>query len=160
MDKASSNMPSRHTIARILFLAAIVWTPLGCGQSGPAYWPISGKVTFQGKPVGNGQIRFCNSKAGIDVVESLDAEGRYTVVTGKRKGVPGGQYQVAVMPKLDFSNVKCNKDGRPLPSTMPSVSERNPPNIPAKYHDPATSGLTMTVKPESNTFDVDMQPTK
>ena len=132
---------------------------MGCGPFGPAYWPISGKVTFQRKPIAAALVRFSNPKAGIDVVASLDADGRYTVVTGDRKGLPEGQYQVAVMPKLDFSKVKCDKDGRPLPSTMPSALERNPPNIPGKYRDPATSGLTVTVKPESNTFDLDMQPT-
>jgi hypothetical protein len=160
MDKVFPNISCRYPIARRLCLAAIALTLLGCGRSGPAYWSIGGKVTFQGKPVGSASIRFCNPKAGIDVVESLDAEGQYTVVTGDRKGLPEGPYQVAVMPKLDFSKLKCEPDGRPIPSTMPSSSERNPPNIPQKYHDPATSGLTVTVKPASNTFDVDMQPTK
>jgi hypothetical protein len=64
------------------------------------------------------------------------------------------------MPKLDFSRVKCEPNGRPIPSTMPSAAEKNPPNIPQKYQDPATSGLTLTVKPASNTFDVDMQPAR
>lgn len=139
---------------------AVIATMLsGCGPSGPTYWPISGKVTFQGQPVAVGQIRFCNPSAGIDVIESLNIDGQYTIITGDRKGLPEGQYQVAVMPKLDFSKVKSDKNGRPILSSMPSSSERNPPNIPLKYHDPAASGLTVTVKPESNTFDVDMQPT-
>jgi hypothetical protein len=132
----------------------------GCGPSGPAYWPISGKVTFQGKPVAIGEIRFCNSKIGIDVVESLKGDGQYVVVTGKRNGLPEGEYQVAIMPKLDFSKVKCEKDGRPIASTMPTPLERNPPNIPRNYRSPATSNLTVTVKPTSNTFDVDMQPAR
>lgn len=157
MSKAFPNISCRYTIARLLCLAALALTLLGCGRSGPAYWPISGKVTFQGKPVGSASIRFCNSKAGIDVVELLDANGQYTVVTGDRKGIPEGQYEVAVMPKLDFSNAKCDENGLPVRSTMPSALERNPPNIPTKYHDPATSGLTLTVKAEPNTFDVDMQ---
>jgi hypothetical protein len=158
MNKVFSSISShRHASVTLLCLAAIALTLLGCGRSGPAYWPVGGKVTFQGKPIGIASIRFCNPKAAFDVVESLDAKGQYTVVTGDRKGMPEGQYEVAVMPKLDFSNVKCDKDGFPLLSTMPSALERNPPNIPAKYHDPATSGLVVTVKPESNTFDVDMQ---
>lgn len=105
-----------------------------------------------------GQIRVCNAKAGIDIVESLNAAGQYTIITGHKQGLPEGQYQIAIMPKLDFSRMQCEPSGRPIPSTMPSQAERNPPNIPQKYHDPATSGLTLTVKPDSNTFDVDMQP--
>lgn len=158
MNKIPQKMLRCSGHAWLLLLAGIAASvTCGCGRSGPAFWPISGKVTFQGKPVVVGQIRFCNPKVGIDVIESLDARGQYTVITGDRKGLPEGQYQVAVMPKLDFSKVKCDASGRPIPSTMPSALERNPPNIPAKYQDPATSGLTMTVKPESSVCDVDMR---
>jgi hypothetical protein len=159
------NNLSKKTLPSVQ-VTEFVWSVLmaamlsGCGPSGPAYWPVSGKVTFQGKPVTVGQIRFCNPAAGIDVIESLDAQGQYAILTGERKGLPEGPYQVAVMPKLDFSRVKCDPTGRPIPSTMPSASERNPPNIPQKYQDPATSGLTLTVKPTPNTFDVDMQPAR
>jgi predicted small lipoprotein YifL len=156
-------IPSRtqtrcRSTVQLLCSAAILATVCGCGRAGPAYWPVRGKVTFQGKPVAVGQIRFSNPAAGIDVVESLDTDGQYAIITGDRKGLPEGQYQVAVIPKLDFSKVKCDTSGRPIPSTMPSSAERNPPNIPQKYHDPAASGLTATVKPTANTFDVDMQP--
>lgn len=153
-----SQKPScRRSTVQLLGCAAILAVLWGCGRSGPAYWPISGKVTFQGKPVAVGQIRFCNPKQGIDVIESLRADGQYTIITGKRQGLPEGQYQVAIVPKLDFSRMKRAPDGLPIPSTMPSAAERNPPNIPQKYHDPAASGLTVTVKSEPNTFDVDMQ---
>ncbi len=150
----------RCSTTLLLCLAATVATLTGCGRSGPAYWPISGRVTFQGKPVTVAEIHISNPKVGIDILETLDAEGRYTVITGDRKGLPEGQYRVAITPKLDFSRAKCGADGRPIPSTMPSEAERNPPNIPKKYHSPSTSGLTLTVKPESNTFNVDMQPAR
>jgi hypothetical protein len=149
--------PRRCSTVPLLCSAAVLASFWGCGQSGPAYWPISGKVTFQGKPVSVGQIRFCNPKAGIDVVESLDSGGKYAIIMGNRRGLPEGEYQVAIIPKLDFSRMKSDEHLRPIPSTMPSEAERNPPNIPKKYHDPITSGLTVTVKPEPNTFDVDMQ---
>jgi hypothetical protein len=139
-------------------MAAIILS--GCGPSGPSYWPIRGRVTFQGEPIAAGQIRFCDPKSGVDVVQPFETDGRYVIITGKRKGLPEGRYQVAIIPKLDFSKVKCDKNGLPVPSTMPSAAERHPANIPQKYHDPATSGLTVIVKPESNTFDVDMQPAR
>lgn len=146
--------------ALIAFVCVVLLTALlsGCRPSGPAYWPISGKVTFQGTPVAIGQIHICNAKAGIDIIESLDANGQYTIVTGRKQGLPEGEYQVAIIPKLDFSRMKCEPNGRPIPSTMPSEAERNPPNIPRKYRDPATSGLTLTVKSGANLFDIDMQP--
>ena len=49
-----------------------------------------GKVTFQGKPVAIGQIRFCNPKAGIDVVESLKTDGHYVIITGSQRGLAEG----------------------------------------------------------------------
>jgi hypothetical protein len=130
---------------------------IGCGSSGPAYWPVSGKVTFRGKPVTVAKIRFCSTAAGLDVVMPLEADGQYNIVTGDHQGLREGQYQLAITPKLDFSKAKRDENGVFIPSTMPSETERFPPNIPRKYHDPVTSGLTLTVKPESNTFDVDMQ---
>jgi predicted small lipoprotein YifL len=157
MCKVSRKPSCRRSTVQLLCSAAILAALWGCGRSGPAYWPISGKVTFQGKPVALGQIRFSNPKQGIDVVESLRTDGQYTIITGKRQGLPEGQYQVAIVPKLDFSKMKRDSNGLPIPSTMPSAAERHPPNIPQKYHDPATSGLTLTVKPEPNTLDVDMQ---
>ena len=156
MNDLSRKLSILTASSRCACVAAFLALAAGCGPSGPNYWPISGKVTFHGKPVTNGQIRFCNFKTGIDVVESLNPEGQFKIVTGVRNGLPEEEYQVAVMPKLDFSRVKSDKNGFPIPSTMPSEAERNPPNIPRKYRDPMTSGLKMTVKPESNTFNVDM----
>ena len=125
----------------------------GCGQSGPKYWPVSGKVTFRGKPVVAASIRFSNPGAGVDVVAELDADGQYVII-GEKTGLPEGMYQVAVVPKLNYDNIQQTPGGLVIPSSMPSM---NRPDIPTRYHDPATSGLTMTVKPEPNAFDVEMQ---
>ena len=146
-----------HRIAWLVCFAATALTPWGCGRSGPEYWPVRGNVTFRGKPVAVGLVRFSNPQMGVDVVAELDADGKYVIVTAGGRGLPKGRYHVAIVSKVDFSKVKSAPDGLPIPSTMPSAAERNPPNIPQKYHDPATSGLTLTVKPEPNTFDVDMQ---
>lgn len=147
----------RRTI-RLVCLAAIVLMLPGCGRSGPEYWPVSGKVTFRGKPVATASVRFSNPQAGVDVVAELDADGKYVILTAGGKGLPEGTYQMAVVPNVSFANVKTTPGGLVLPSSMPSAQKMNTPNIPERYHDPATSGLTMTVKPESNTFDVDMRP--
>jgi hypothetical protein len=151
-QKSSYHRP----IARLVCFATVISAVFGCSHPGPAYYPISGKVTFQGKPVAVGSIQISNPKAGIDVVTPLNPDGQYTIITANRKGLPDGDYQVAIMPNPDFSKVQMGKNGRPIPSTMPSFEELNPPNIPSKYHDPMTSGLTLTVKPEANVLDIDM----
>jgi hypothetical protein len=146
-----------HRITRFVgfaIMALIVW---GCGQSGPRYWPINGRVTFQAKPVANASIRFINLKLGIDVLAKLDADGKYEVVSGKKMGLPEETYQVAIAPEVDISNLKVTKTGLVVAIGPPPPPPRN---IPERYHEPDTSALSLTVKPESNTFDVDMQPAK
>lgn len=131
-------------------LAVAVIAISGCGQSGPKLRPVSGKVTFQGKPVVEGSIRFSNPRAGVDIVAKLGADGTYAVAMARGAGLPEETYQIAIVP---------NRKSAPT-GTFVASPEPNPSDIPPKYRDPATSGLTMTVKPESNVFDVDMQKSK
>lgn len=142
-------------IARYVILAAIALTWAGCGSSGPKYWPISGRVTFQGKPVTKASIRLTNVKTGIDVLATLNADGTYEILSGKKTGLPEATYQVSIVPDVDISNFKQTETG-----LLVAVGPPPPPpqNIPTRYQEPNTSGLTLTVKPESNAFDVDMQP--
>ena len=143
----------KRRIPRSACFAALAFLICGCGPSGVKHWPVSGKVTFRGKPVTAASVRFSNPETGTDVVAELGPGGEY-VVTGEKAGLPEGTYRVAVIPKVSFDNVKSTPGGLVVPSSMPST---NPPDIPVRYHKPATSGLTMTVKPESNTYEVDMR---
>jgi hypothetical protein len=123
---------------------------LGCGAKGPKLAPVTGKVTFQGKPVESGMVRFSNPQAGIDIMALLQPGGTYSVRMAKGDGLPEGSYSVAVLPPRIVAPVGTMK--------MPPVPPR--PDIPPKYREPATSGLTLTVKPEANTLDINMQPGK
>ena len=48
----------RRRITWLVCFAAMALMLWGCGRSGPKYWPVSGKVTFRGKPVAVGLVRF------------------------------------------------------------------------------------------------------
>ena len=109
--------------------------------------PVAGKVTFQGKPVTAGMIRFSNTQAPVDMLARLGPDGYYEVIRGHGPGLPEGTYQVAIVPP---------RPDRPLGPMAPSKPVEFP-NIPEKYRQPSTSGLTLTVKPGRNNFDVDMQ---
>ena len=119
----------------------------GCGRSGPQQWPTTGRVTLQGQPV-EGSIRFSNPKTGVDLVVRLDKDGKYAVVTSAGTGLPEGDYRVAVVPPKRHAPVGT--------FTMPPETKKS--NIPPKYREPSTSGLTCSVKAETNVLDVDMQP--
>lgn len=153
-DAAKGSMHNRRVV-RCAILATMAFVLAGCGSSGPKYWPISGRVTFQGEPVTKASIRLTNAKAGIDVLAKLDADGKYEILGGKKMGLPEATYQVSIVPDVDISNLKQTKTG-----VMVAVGPPPPPprNIPPRYQKPGASGLTLTVKPESNVFDVDMQP--
>ena len=143
-----------HRITRFVGFAMMALMLSGCGQSGPKYWPVDGGVTFRGKPVTKASIRFTNLKLGIDVLAKLNADGKYEILSGEKMGLPEETYQVAVIPEVDVSHFKMTKGGLMVPTGPPPPP---PSDIPERYYEPGTSGLTLTVKPESNTFDVDMQ---
>ena len=120
---------------------------IGCGPSRAKLYPVSGKVTFQGKPVAAGMIRFSNPQAGIDMLARI-GDGGYDVVMDRGRGLPAGSYRVAVMPPLapqQFGPIKAHQ-------------RRECADIPERYRRPSSSGLALTVQPGLGSFDVDMQP--
>ena len=130
-------------------LAVIGFALSGCGGgSREGSQPVSGKVTFQGKPVSAGTIRFSNPQAAIDMTADLRPDGTYEVITDRGAGLPEGTYQVAIMPPRIDIPVGIGR--------LPKAPECR--DIPTKYRQPSTSGLTLTVKPDVKSFDVDMKP--
>jgi hypothetical protein len=130
----------------VLLFYLSVASLVGCHHSGPQYNPVTGKVTFRGQPVADGRIRFNNPQAPVDVTAILKSDGSYEIVMASGKGMPEGTYAVAVLPPMAKSSL----------GPMVSVKPQSYPNIPDKYRNPSTSGLTFVVKSGNNTFDVDM----
>jgi hypothetical protein len=122
----------------------------GC-RARPKLCPLSGHVTFKGQAVTEGLIRFSNPQAGVDVTASLRSDGAYEAAMSQGAGLPPGVYRVAVTPPL------AQMPSDPA-KTVPKLREF--PNIPTKYRDVSTSGLTLTLEPGGSRFDVDMQPDK
>ena len=89
---------------------------------------VTGKVTLQGKPLGDGDISFVSldKKEPKVMTAALAADGTYTA-----KDVPPGKYAVSV------AGAKTK--------------------TPAKYATTDTSGLTVEVKAGANTFDVELK---
>jgi hypothetical protein len=130
------------TLAALLLLS-------GCGGAKDTPRPVSGKVTLRGKPVAAGFVRFCNPQAGVDILAPLQSNGAYEVMTAKGTGLPEGTYQVAIMPP---------RVSIPLGPMKPAAKPPRDQDIPKKYADPSTSGLTFIVTAGENHFDLDMKP--
>jgi hypothetical protein len=116
----------------------------GCGRPTGS---VSGKVTYQGKPLTSGLVifvdkdGFVSQPAGIEIDGTYVAQGVYvgpTKVCVETHPLSGGDGGAAVM-----------KDGKevPRPRYVP---------LPAKYKDAKQTDLGLDVKPGANVFDIEL----
>ena len=137
---------------------------VGCDSGGNKQFPakVTGKITYNGNAVKGGTVGFLPAGATAPLKFSIAADGSYnapdlpegpvsiTVETesvspekkqrtygGKGKGPPGGQGPSSY-----------------LPAGATTVSPDFYVKIPEKYADPATSGLSTTLKKGTQTFDI------
>ena len=110
---------------------------------------VTGRVTFQEEPISQGLIIFSNEELGVFISAEIDRDGTYDVEMAKGYGLPLGTYRVSITPPL--------VEHPPGPIDMPPDPNAFP-EIPAKYHFPETSELTVTVKPGVNKFSPNMEP--
>jgi hypothetical protein len=79
--------------ASLLFLAIP-----GCGDSGPTIVPVSGTMTFKGKPVANALVTFM-PEHGRPSSAQTDDEGRFTLSYDREhEGVLVGKHKVWISP--------------------------------------------------------------
>jgi hypothetical protein len=112
---------------------------LGCGgESGPVLVPVAGTVTVDGKPIPGAGVSFRadagkGNTTGHAPAATADAQGKYEVTVGPRKGAPPGWYKVVVSAPVP---PKSGGDA-PAPVAVPFA---------AKYTDPNTTDLSIEVK--------------
>jgi len=134
-------------LARLVVLACASLVPVACGSTGPNMARVTGKVTYQGKPVPKGSVTFVSTaEGGRNATGQLDPEGNYTLQTEQPgDGALVGDYLVTIYahdePILDYIPKK------PIPPKILT---------PTKYEKVETSGLKATVKSGSNKFDFDL----
>jgi len=118
----------------------------GCGGSGDATpsGTLTGKVTLNGQPFSEGQVSVYSPERGIGASAPLDAQGQFTI--GER--LPAGTYGVAVVPPPEPPPQDEN------PASAPPVTS----NIPQKYRDHQTSGITVEIKEGKNELEIQMTP--
>jgi hypothetical protein len=146
MTTMRSAITSSVRVSSIVTVLAFCLALCGCGK-GEIRGRVSGKVTSQGHTVSNGMVFFGNFQKGIHAAAKLSADGSYEVKTLKGVGLPLGTYKVFLSPAPKTSK------GAPL-DEAPQVEEGS--DIPPKYSNPGTSGLTLTVAEGENRFDIAM----
>lgn len=117
---------------------------VGCGSDGPDLGDVSGKVTFNGKPLRGAIVTFVPQAGGSTSYGVTDAEGNYELMYSRDKsGAMLGQHNVAV--KTEKLTQEDMADGEPVPEFVP---------IPEKYKQPGS--LTAEVNAGSNDINFDL----
>ena len=116
----------------------------GCAEAPPAVGLVSGKVTYNGAPVTEGQVALIDRETGVAGGATLGPDGAYKVDAP----LTIGTYSVIVQPPP----LPMPEQGKPPPQM------KEYPNIPPKYREVDTSGLTTAVLEGENTFDIEMKP--
>ena len=136
--------PVRSICFRAVAAALLASAAVGCAGRGN----VSGKVSYQGKPLVWGTVQFEGSD-GVVKHGNIQPDGTYTV-----EGVATGPAKLAVSSvnpqSSDFQPIQ--REGMPPRPPRPEVKGWF--RIPNKYETTFNSGLTYTVQRGNNEFDV------
>lgn len=134
---------------------------VGCG--GYNYGPtgkITGKLTFQGKPLAAGTaVSFMQMEKGFLAFGLTDPEGKFSVKSWNNGDMPVGKYKVMLAPSTTANATAANSASAEEAFDKPEIVA--PPvsvDFPKKYRDTATSGLEFEVKAGNNDFEIDLKP--
>jgi hypothetical protein len=141
----------------LLAAAVLSLVAAGCGGDGKLpRAPVSGRVTYNGKPVAGAAVSFLPETPGWRAgVGKTDDQGRYVLGTyDPDDGAPVGPCKVALSLRGPSKPLKPGLGAAAAEELM----EMGPPLIPIRYFDPDKSGLVFTVeKGTDNVFDIDLK---
>jgi hypothetical protein len=144
------NVMRKATLSLAMASSLIALTASGCGDAGPVYYEVTGKVTLKdGTPIKSGFVIFHpdarKGNKGRETGTGTIRDGVYTLKTGMNDGCPPGAYKVSV-------------------EAASEVDERNPYYTKwlahEKYVHPDRSQLTAVVveTPETGRYDFKLDP--
>jgi len=141
-------------------LVGICLAGAGCGggSDGPRTIPISGKVTYKGEPVKNGQINFF-PETGQEIrgtQANTQEDGVFQTPPGK--GLMVGRYKVSVQAYKGPVNDPASEAP---PGGMAKTAKTGDSElaVPKKYASPDTSGLTVAVEASDSSKTLDLELT-
>jgi len=146
-----------HKHYSILLLTALFVAVSGCGDNKLKTYPVSGTITYQGKPLAGATVGFSPKVegAGDGGFARTDENGFYQLQTTQgnvNAGTTPGDYYVTI------AKVSMVGTGTFTVSSTGEKKENEKPvsAIPAKYSG-ASSGLSATVEKKANVFNFDLE---
>src|SRR5262245_45677289 len=148
--KLSTRRGSCGWVVLLLFLPSLA----GCGAKKTAV--VSGAVTYKGQPLTVGAVTFHGADGRIESA-NIDPQGNYTM-----SQAPVGPVTVTVavsQPRLAPVARDNRPGGKPVkhPGEEQAGPALKPVNIPGKYKDPSSSGLTFTVNQGNQTINLPLE---
>jgi hypothetical protein len=144
----------------LLLLPLFLVIASGCGYRNRATPSgVSGHITYKGKPLPGGTVTFYPGSGGA-YTGTIDKDGKYSVAD-----VPAGTMTVSVetssvkpRPNLQYGKGAQKMEASPGPGGSAGTSPSGPTGenyveIPAKYANPQTSGLSATLTAGSQVKD-------
>jgi hypothetical protein len=136
-------------IQKFSFLLLLAAAMVGCAGSddAPSLVAATGTVFYEDKPVAGATVTFQVENAPIST-GLTNAEGKFTMTTGGRPGVPLGPAKVGIAKvtatQQDMTAMKP-EDMQKMQMQNKGVTPMAKPEIPEKYGNPEKSGLVATL---------------
>ncbi len=155
-------------VPALLVLASCGGSDDGLGKR----YPVSGQVTYNGKPLEKGEISFIPEDAKKNAGASGRIEnGTYSLSTGgEGDGAQVGSYKVTITAKEDYmakakaafeKEAKQQRESSFIPPQFVAKAEAEAKSlIPAGYGDARTTTLKGEVKAQSNAIDFKLSDTE
>jgi len=153
---------------KLILTAVTVMMTVGCGSqdrtgSDPVY-PVNGVITLGGRPLVQADVTFYNAEKNRSAFGRTNDKGEFKLTTfSLNDGAIEGQHAVTVVKieaALETAPAAATESEAYVPPGLGQSTEPKPPKseVPDKYGDKATSGLTATVKAEGpNEIKLDLQ---
>ena len=135
---------------RCLIALALALLVAGCA---PGIGNVTGKVTYQGKPLGGVTVIFFDAK-NMTLRDTTKADGSYSITKAA-----AGNAKIAILVPMDIPMKGMEMPGMGKGSPEKGTSEKGGgagklPTVPAKYADKDSSGLTCEVKAGNQQHDI------
>ena len=135
-----------RSASKVAAVSMGIVTAVLTGCAGEEWGYLEGSVLLDGAPVGPGVVRFEPvQESGAGSIARFGEDGKYQAMSsGRKEGLPPGEYRVAIEGGENTSSE--------------STSAEAPSKIPARYRDPSSSGLSITVESGSQSHDFQLTP--